>query len=219
MSVECRCRWQQQDHLNGSECVLWKSPSISQQQHSSLSLKNRFNYTRCYCLCMWLCVYLQLCREQWPPAWGQWTGRGSSPGTLEWTRLQSTSQSGDRRKKTTSVNNAGKDSIARWRRRCCKMVGSQSSQRECRTDIFVKTESSSERTARYVLILSPPKRRPRYSGIVTIWTHTLFKHLQHTTATQMIKKLKVCFSHDQYDLSIRSWWLWFDVLTPPLFLK
>lgn len=60
----------------------------------------------------------------------------------------------------------------RW---CCTVE-------ECRTDIFVKTDNSSERTARYVLILSPPKRRPRYSGIVTIWPHT-FQH-QHTVAAQ-----------------------------------
>lgn len=39
------------------------------------------------------------------------------------------------------------------------------------TDILVKMDNISERTAKYVLILSPPKRRPRYSGIVTIWTH------------------------------------------------
>lgn len=55
------------------------------------------------------------------------------------------------------------------------MEGSKvSGQREARTDILVKTDNSSERTARYVRILSPPKRRPRYSGIVTIWTCTHF---------------------------------------------
>lgn len=47
-------------------------------------------------------------------------------------------------------------------------TGDGGAEEECPTEILVKTDSSSERTARYVLILSPPKRRPRYSGMVTI---------------------------------------------------
>lgn len=58
------------------------------------------------------------------------------------------------------------------------------------TDILVKTDSSSERTARYVLILSPPKRRPRYSGIVTIWTHAHYS-ITHTGAASKHQHLRV----------------------------
>lgn len=54
-SVECQCRWRQQDHLKGSEYALWKSLNIS-TQHSSVSLKHEISYTRCNCVCVYSCL-------------------------------------------------------------------------------------------------------------------------------------------------------------------
>lgn len=85
MFAECQYRWRQQDRLKRS----WKTLTI-RTLNSSLSLIHDISFSS-----VWLFVHLQWCIEPWPPAWGQWTGTGSSPDTPEWTRLQSTGQSSD----------------------------------------------------------------------------------------------------------------------------
>lgn len=63
-------------------------------------------------------VYLQWCRGQWPPAWGQWTDKGSTPDTPGQTRLQSTGQSGERNKQ---ISCAGKKIVSYLRHFCTQM--------------------------------------------------------------------------------------------------